>query len=100
MLAYLRIRDFAIIDDVELELGPGLTTLTGETGAGKSIVVDALALASGGRGASDVIRQGAERAEITATFDVREQPAVRAWLENQAIEWDGDCILRRLVARD
>ena len=100
MLTYLGIRDFAIIDELALELGPGLTALTGETGAGKSIVVDALALASGGRAAADVVRQGAERAEIAATFDVGGQAAVRRWLESQAIDCDGECILRRVVGRD
>ena len=100
MLTYLGIRDFAIIDELAIELGPGLTALTGETGAGKSIVVDALALAAGGRAASDVVRQGAERAEIAATFDIAGQAAARRWLESQAIASDGECILRRVVGRD
>ena len=63
MLAHLQIRDFAIIDSVELELAGGLTALTGETGAGKSIVVDAVMLALGGRASADALRHGAERAE-------------------------------------
>lgn len=100
MLAYLRIRDFAIIDEIELEFGAGLTALTGETGAGKSIVVDALALAAGGRASADAIRHGAERAEISATFDVRAYPKLRRWLEAQAIESDGECILRRVLSSD
>ncbi len=100
MLTYLGIRDFAIIDELELELGTGLTALTGETGAGKSIVVDALALAAGGRAATDVVRHGAERAEIAATFEVGGHAAVRRWLESQAIDCDGECILRRVVSRD
>ncbi len=100
MLTYLGIRDFAIIDELELELGTGLTALTGETGAGKSIVVDALALAAGGRGAGDVVRHGADRAEIAATFDVGAQATVCRWLESQAIACDGECILRRVVSRD
>ena len=100
MLTYLGIRDFAIIDELALELGAGLTALTGETGAGKSIVVDALALAAGGRAAADVVRQGAERAEIAATFDVGGQAAARRWLESQAIACEGECILRRVVGRD
>jgi DNA repair protein RecN (Recombination protein N) len=100
LLTYLRIRDFAIIDELELELGAGLTALTGETGAGKSIVVDALALAAGGRAASDVVRQGVERAEIAATFDVAGSLPVRRWLESQAIDCEGECILRRVVSRD
>jgi hypothetical protein len=65
MLTYLQIRDFAIIDSVELDLRPGLTVLTGETGAGKSIVVDALQLLAGGRAGAEVVRANAERAEIT-----------------------------------
>ena len=100
MLTYLGIRDFAIIDELALELGPGLTALTGETGAGKSIVVDALALAAGGRAAADVVRQGAERAEIAATFDIGARTAARHWLESQAIDCEGECILRRVVGRD
>jgi DNA repair protein RecN (Recombination protein N) len=100
VLTYLRIVDFAIIEALELELGAGLTALTGETGAGKSIVVDALALAAGARAGSESIRHGAERAEITATFDIRAHAAAQQWLANQSIESEGECILRRLVARD
>ena len=70
MLRHLQIRDFAIIDAVELEFSPGLTVLTGETGAGKSIIVDALELLCGGRAGADVVRAGAERADITATVDI------------------------------
>src|SRR5678810_41173 len=70
MLTHLQIRDFAIIDVIELEVRAGLTVLTGETGAGKSIVVDALALLAGGKGGAEVVRAGAERAELSATFDV------------------------------
>ena len=73
VLTHIQIRDFAIIDAVELELGPGLTVLTGETGAGKSILVDALLLAAGGRAGAEVVRHGAERAEVSATFTDREQ---------------------------
>ena len=100
MLTHLQVRDFAIIDTVELELGSGLTALTGETGAGKSILVDAVMLAVGGRATSDVVRHGAERAEITATFDVTGNPEARAWLEGQSLEHDGEIILRRVVGRD
>ncbi len=69
MLAHLQIRDLAVIDAAELELEGGLTALTGETGAGKSIIVDAVMLALGGRASADMLRHGAERAEITATFE-------------------------------
>ncbi len=69
MLTHLQLRDFVLVDQAELELKPGLTALTGETGAGKSIVVDALLLLAGGRAGGDVVRQGAERAEVAASFD-------------------------------
>ncbi len=100
MLTQLLIRDFAIIDAAELELGRGLTALTGETGAGKSILVDAVLLAIGGRAGADVVRHGAERAEITATFDIRGNAPARAWLEEQSLEHDGEVMLRRLVGAD
>ncbi|MBS0395308.1 MAG: AAA family ATPase, partial [Proteobacteria bacterium] len=100
MLTHLQIRDFAIIDAAELELGAGLTALTGETGAGKSILVDAVLLAIGGRAGADVVRHGAERAEVTATFDLKDNPAARAWLEEQALEHDGEVMLRRSVGSD
>jgi DNA repair protein RecN (Recombination protein N) len=100
MLSHLQIRDFAIIDAAELELAEGLTALTGETGAGKSILVDAVLLAIGGRAAADVVRHGAERAEITATFDIRGNAAARAWLEEQALAHEGEVMLRRLVGAD
>ncbi len=100
MLTHIQIRDFAIIDSVELELGAGLTVLTGETGAGKSILVDTLLLVSGGRAGSEVIRHGAERAEVTATFTLKGNDAAAAWFKEQEIEVDDECVLRRTVAAD
>ena len=101
MLVHLQIRDLAVIDAAEIELHGGLTALTGETGAGKSIIVDAVMLALGGRASADVLRHGAERAEITATFDIGANPAARRWLEEQSIADDGsELVLRRVVARD
>lgn len=101
MLTYLQIRDFAIIDAVELELKPGLTVLTGETGAGKSIIVDALQLLSGGRAGAEVVRHGADRAELTATFDLSRAPReLRRWLEEQSIEADGELSIRRVITAD
>lgn len=100
MLTFLRIRDFAIIEELELELDSGLIALTGETGAGKSIVVDALALAGGGRAGADVVRTGSERAEVSATFDVRQNETALAWLAAREIECDGECILRRIAGSD
>jgi len=100
MLAHLQIRDFAIVEAVEVELGTGFTALTGETGAGKSILVDALLLAVGGRADSGAVRHGAERAEVTASFDVSANPPALAWLAEQQIEHDGEVLLRRTVAAD
>ncbi|MET0535934.1 MAG: DNA repair protein RecN, partial [Steroidobacter sp.] len=100
MLTHIQIRDFAIIDEVELELGAGLTVLTGETGAGKSILVDALLLAAGGRAGAEVVRHGAERAEVSATFSIQKNSAANAWLAEQSIEHEGECLLRRVVAAD
>jgi DNA repair protein RecN (Recombination protein N) len=100
MLTHLQIRDFAIVEAVELEFGRGFTVLTGETGAGKSILVDALLLAVGGRADSGSVRHGAERAEVSATFAVTGNSAALAWLEEQAIVHEGDCQLRRVIAAD
>ena len=100
MLTHLQIRDFAIIDAVELELGKGLTALTGETGAGKSILVDAVMLAIGGRAGADTVRHGAERAEITATFDIAGNDGAGAWLAEQSLDADGELMLRRVIGAD
>lgn len=101
MLTSLQIRDFAIIDSVEIEWRPGLTVLTGETGAGKSIVVDALQLLAGGRAGAEVVRHGAERAEVSATFDVMQGPReLKRWVEEQAISCEGELAVRRVVGSD
>ena len=101
MLTYLQIRDFAIIDAIELELRPGLTVLTGETGAGKSILVDALQLLAGGRAGAEVVRHGSERAEITGTFDLSKTPReLKRWLEEQSIVAGEELSIRRVVASD
>src|SRR3984957_12808947 len=101
MLTHLQIRDFAIIDAIELELRPGLTVLTGETGAGKSILVDALQLLAGGRAGAEVVRHGAERAEITGTFDLTRTPReLKRWLDEQAIAPSEELSIRRVVSTD
>src|SRR6202795_2601486 len=99
MLTHLQLRDFVLVDQAELELESGLTALTGETGAGKSIIVDALLLIAGGRAGGDIVRQGAERAEVTASFDALPS-AAKAWLEAQAIEHNGDLVVRRVIGAD
>jgi DNA repair protein RecN (Recombination protein N) len=99
MLTHLKLRDLVIVDEAELELGPGLLALTGETGAGKSIVVDALMLVAGGRGAGDIVRHGAERAEVAAGFS-RLSAGARAWLDAQSVEHDGELIVRRVIGAD
>ena len=100
MLLSLHIRDFAIIDELEIELQRGMTVLTGETGAGKSILLDALGLLLGDRADSSAVRHGAERADITASFDIAALPAARAWLEEQQLELDAECQLRRVIASE
>ena len=101
MLTHLQIRDFAIIDAIELELRPGLTVLTGETGAGKSILVDALQLLAGGRAGAEVVRHGSERAEISGTFDLGQAPReLKQWLEEQSLGGSEDLIIRRVVSSD
>ncbi len=100
MLTNLQIRDFAIIDQISVEFEPGMTVLTGETGAGKSILVDAVGLVLGERGGSQLVRSGARRAEFSAEFDVSVLPVVRDWLEDQALDQDDDCLLRRVISAD
>jgi DNA repair protein RecN (Recombination protein N) len=99
MLTHLQLRDLVIVDRAELEFAPGLTALTGETGAGKSIIVDALMLIAGDRAGGDIVRQAAERAEVAASFAGLPAAAL-AWLENQAIEHDGDIVVRRVIGAD
>ena len=97
MLRALSIRDFVIVERLDLELAGGFTALTGETGAGKSILIDALKLALGDRADAGVVRAGAARAEIAADFDVSSLAQARAWLAEQALEEGDECVLRRTV---
>jgi len=100
VLVALSIRDFAVVDRLDLEFEPGFTTLTGETGAGKSILIDALALALGERADATVVRAGCERAEVTAEFAIERLPEVQRWLADRALEGDaGRLLLRRVVER-
>ena len=95
MLRRLTLRDFVIVPELELELQPGFTVLTGETGAGKSILIDALQLALGSRADAGVVREGAARAEISAEFD--NPPGLMAWLDNAGFGADDSLLLRRSI---
>ncbi len=100
MLRTLAIRDFVIVTRVDLALGPGFNVLTGETGAGKSILVDAIELLVGGRADAAFVRDGAERAELTAEFDLDPGTPLAAWLRDNALEGDeGSILLRRTIDR-
>jgi DNA repair protein RecN (Recombination protein N) len=98
MLTCLRVRDLAIIDSLDVELGPGLNVITGETGAGKSILVDALELVLGGKGKAELVRTGASQAEVEALFDVGDDPALQARLSALEVEHDGELVIRRVLS--
>ncbi len=100
MLNHLHVRDFAIIDRIDIDFDAGMTVLTGETGAGKSILVDALGLVLGDRGGAQLVRSGARRAEFSAAFDASGLPEVQCWLQDQTLDQDGDCLLRRVINAD
>ena len=100
MLNNIHIKNLAIVDTLELEFQTGMTVLTGETGAGKSILIDALGLSLGDRTDNAMIRPGSERAEITASFDLSDRPELVAWLREQAYDDGNECILRRVLVRE
>jgi DNA repair protein RecN (Recombination protein N) len=100
MLTQLYIRDFAIVHELSLALEPGFTVLTGETGAGKSILIDALALVLGGRADSEVIRHGCARAEVTAGFALEPSHDAARWLKEHDLFEDRECVLRRVIEAD
>ena len=101
MLRHIDIRDMLIIDRLELSFQPGLNVLTGETGAGKSILLDSLGFVLGWRGRAELVRAGAEQGEVTATFDVPNDHPGRAVLVEAGIEVeDGEVILRRINTRE
>ena len=98
MLSHLTIRSLAVIDSLELGCATGMTALTGETGAGKSILVDALGLLLGARAGADMIRAGTERADVCGVFETDANAPARAWLaERELDDGAGECIVRRVI---
>jgi len=97
MLTSLYVRHFAVVEEAEVAFGPGMTVVSGETGAGKSLLVDALLLLAGARADSGMVREGCDRAELAAEFDLAGLPEARAWLEREALDEDGACQLRRVI---
>ena len=98
MINWIDVRDFVVIKHVQITFEHGLTVITGETGAGKSVVVDALAILLGGRASGDLVRSGSERAEIQANFDISNLAPAREWLAQMELEGEeGECTLRRAV---
>ena len=100
MLSLIRVKNYAVIDEIEVEFSGGLNVMTGETGAGKSILVDALGLALGDRADATAVRHDAERAEISVAFDVPDKHAALAWLAQRGLEDETACTLRRLLGAD
>ena len=100
MLQRLTIRDFAVITATELEFGGGMTVISGETGAGKSLLVDALGFLSGERADAAMVRHGSERAELQAEFDITDAGTAQAWLREQELDDGTACLLRRVLRAD
>ncbi|BDX01758.1 DNA repair protein RecN [Marinomonas pontica] len=100
MLTSIAISNFAIVESLELEFKQGMTVISGETGAGKSIMVDALSLCLGDRTDAAVVRHGEKKADISASFDIQHYPHVYKWLEERDLEQDQHCILRRVISKE
>ena len=100
MLAQLTISNFAIVRELEIDFHHGMTAITGETGAGKSIAIDALGLCLGGRAEADMVRRGASRADLCARFSLKDTPAALRWLEENQLDDGRECLLRRVISSD
>ncbi|EAR62915.1 DNA repair protein RecN [Neptuniibacter caesariensis] len=100
MLNQLTIRDFAIVEQLDLELKQGMTVVSGETGAGKSIMLDALGLTLGDRAEAGAVRHGADKADISASFNIDTIPEAAQWLTDNDLDNDGECILRRVITKE
>ncbi|PMH37530.1 DNA repair protein RecN [Vibrio sp. 10N.286.49.B3] len=100
MLAHLSVNNFAIVKSLQLELSKGMTTITGETGAGKSIAIDALGLCLGGRADAGMVRQGEDKTEVSAAFSLENNVHATRWLEDNDLYDGGECILRRTITKE
>ena len=100
MLFNLAIQGYAVVDRLEVDLHPGMTAITGETGAGKSIMLDALGLCVGDRADPRAVRPGAARTDIAASFDVSQNTRARVWLAERDLDASGECILRRTISAE
>ena len=100
MLEYLNIKNLVVVEELNIDFNLGMTVITGETGAGKSILVQALSIVSGGRSDASLVRNGAAKAEITASFNIRSNLKLKSYLESQDLDSDTECILRRIIVSD
>ena len=100
MLSHISIQNYTIVETLEMEFAPGMTVITGETGAGKSIMLDALALCLGDRADPKAIRPGNDRAEIAAGFDISELPLAQEWLRSRDLLAGDEVLLRRVVTAE
>ncbi|MPW35111.1 DNA repair protein RecN [Vibrio sp. B1Z05] len=100
MLAHLSVNNFAIVKSLQIELQSGMTTITGETGAGKSIAIDALSLCLGSRSDCCMVRQGEDKVDLCASFMVENNLSAQRWLEDNKLADGGECILRRVISKD
>ncbi|MDD9997492.1 MAG: AAA family ATPase, partial [Rhodospirillaceae bacterium] len=98
MLSLITVRNYAVIDEVEVEFDAGLSVLTGETGAGKSILVDALGLALGDRADAGAVRKGCRQAQISVLFECPQDHPALDWLAERGLDQDDTCLLRRVVS--